>query len=173
MIHIWRLHSGKKEDVNAALQSILERETGAPVTIERGPKGKPYLPACPRVRFNVSHTKGKALIAVAQDVEVGVDIERIRPMSDMEPIAEQYLLPGDAEVLAGTPEAQRPREFFRLWTRAEALWKAAGLGLYCAGAVPEGEWDIVEIEAGEEYAAALAVGRSGLPITISDVGADA
>ena len=95
-------------------------------------------------------------MAVSEDVEVGVDIERIRSMSDVARIAERFLPPGDAEVLAVTPMPDREREFFRRWTRFEALWKAAGLGLYGAGKTPDGDWHVADIDAGEGYSAAVA-----------------
>ena len=173
MIRVWRVDSESRDEARAALQAILENLAGTPVTLARHPQGKPYLPAAPHIKFNLSHTRGKALIAVATGVEVGVDIERHRPIPDLVRIAERYLPPGDAQALEDTPEPDREREFFRCWTRAEALWKAAGVGLlHGAGALPEGEWDVREIDAGEGYSAAVAASRAGLEIEISDWGAD-
>ncbi|HEV2448444.1 MAG TPA: 4'-phosphopantetheinyl transferase superfamily protein [Candidatus Sulfopaludibacter sp.] len=172
MIRVWRVDSASMNDARAALQSILQDVAGTPVTLARRSQGKPYLPAAPHIRFNLSHTRGKALIAVATEVEVGVDIERHRPVPDFAGIAERYLPPGDAQALQDTPEPAREREFFRRWTRAEALWKAAGVGLlHGAGAIPEGEWDVREIDAGEGYSAAVAASRAGMEIEISDWGA--
>ena len=42
--------------------------------------GKPYFPDHPDVHFNLSHTAGAVLVALS-DRPVGVDIERIRPVS--------------------------------------------------------------------------------------------
>lgn len=151
-------------DPYAALEALI----GAPPKIGRGVNGKPYLVERPEIKFNISKTKGKALLAIALDVEVGVDIELIRPLPEMAQIAERFLPPGDAEALAEC--ADREREFFRLWTRAEALWKAAGLGLYAAGRVLDGEWMVQEIDAGEGYAAAVAAARPGFDIHITDFG---
>ena len=173
MIQVWRIDGVTREEARVALHSILERVAGRPVVLDRLPQGKPYLRELPHIKFNLSHTKGRALVAVAEEVEVGVDIERIRPMSDVARIAERFLPPGDAEVLADTPMPDREREFFRRWTRAEALWKAAGLGLYCAGKKPEGDWHVEDIDAGEGYSAAVAANAQCLPITISNFGADA
>lgn len=172
MIRIWRIDAVSKQVAHAAMIAILEKVTGQALALERLPQGKPYLSSFPHIKFNFARTKGKALVAVTSDVEVGVDIERLRPLPDLARAAERFLPPGDAEALAGTPEAYREREFFRRWTRAEALWKAAGLGLYAAGSVPEGEWHVEDIDAGEGYAAAVAANGPCLPIAIRDFGAD-
>ena len=159
MIRLFRFAVENREQARAALRDILEQAAGKPVTIEQQAHGKPYLPEFPRLKFNLSHTKGMALVALAEDIEVGVDIERPRRIPDFELIAERYLPPGDAEALAAIPEPDREREFFRRWTRAEALWKAAGLGLHGAGAVPEGDWRVYDIDVGPDYVAAVAADR--------------
>jgi 4'-phosphopantetheinyl transferase len=173
VIRVWRIDGVTREEARIALLAILERAVGRPVVLDRLPQGKPYLRELPHIKFNLSDTKGRALVAVSGNIEVGVDIERIRSMSDIARIAERFLPPGDAEVLADTPTPDREREFFRRWTRAEALWKAAGLGLYCAGKTPDGDWHVEDIDAGEGYSAAVAASAPCLPITISSFGADA
>ncbi len=57
-----------------------------------GPRGKPEL--APRfgragLQFNASHSEGVGLYAVTAWRRVGVDIERVRPMPDLEAIAER------------------------------------------------------------------------------------
>ena len=42
--------------------------------------GKPYFPEHPEVHFNISHTSGAVLVGVS-DQPIGVDIEKIRPVS--------------------------------------------------------------------------------------------
>src|SRR5689334_4671124 len=39
-----------------------------------GPFGKPFLPAFPRLGFNVSHSGTMAVLAFAWDLELGVDV---------------------------------------------------------------------------------------------------
>ena len=46
-----------------------------------GAHGKPYFPSCPDVFFSLSHSHGAVLLAV-YDHSIGVDIERLRPVSE-------------------------------------------------------------------------------------------
>jgi len=136
---------------HAALRAILGSVTSAKLDFAAHEKGKPYLPSAPEIRFNLAHSHDMALVAVAREVEVGVDIERMRPLPEYASIAQRYFP-------AGSPAPSSLRDFFSQWTRFEALLKAHGSGLYGAGATPPGTWTIIELEAGPRYAAALAVG---------------
>jgi 4'-phosphopantetheinyl transferase len=162
-IHVWL---ARNQPSRAALRAILERYTPGALEFAHGPHGKPYLREAAQFRFNLSHSGAVSLVAVAVDVEVGVDIERVRPMPDCLAVAERFLAPGDAAALRETPTVEREREFFIRWTRAEAMWKARGVGLYGAGTALDGDWTVVPIDAGEEYAAAVAAERSGMVVTM-------
>ena len=97
-----------------------------------GPRGKPYLAADSRpdrVRFNVSHSGGLALLAFVRERQLGVDLELERPVPEAESIAERYFSPREGAALGRLPPAERPRAFFRCWTRKEAFIKATGDGL--------------------------------------------
>ena len=130
----------------------------------RTPNGKPYLPDSP-IRFNVSHSHQLTLIAVTYEVEVGVDLERIRALPDYRAIAERYFPPGEAAL---TGEI----DFFRRWTRFEAVLKAQGVGLYGAGAPLEGEWTIADLDVAEGYAAAVAAPRAAMTVRLHDFGVE-
>ncbi len=143
---------------HATLRDILGSVTTAPLDFALREKGKPYLAAAPEIRFNLAHSREVALVAVALDVEVGVDIERVRPLTEYAAIAQRYFPEGYT-----VPTSVR--EFFRHWTRFEALLKAHGAGLYGAGATPPGVWSVTEIDAGPRFTAALAV-EGPLPMVI-------
>ena len=90
--------------------------------------GKPFLEGAD-LMFNLSHSGALALVAVARSRQVGVDVEQLRPMPDLESVAARVCTPGELATLAGLAEPQRERAFFALWTRKEALAKATGEGI--------------------------------------------
>ena len=91
--------------------------------------GKPAL-AEPHttLHFNVTHTDGLALIALARR-PVGIDIERIRPVSDPEGLVGRFFSAAERESYLALPAELRPAGFFRGWTCKEAVIKAAGLSV--------------------------------------------
>jgi 4'-phosphopantetheinyl transferase len=101
-----------------------------PGTIEfrYGAHGKPGL-ADRAIEFNLSHSGDWALLAVARDRPVGVDIERIKPVSELEKLTVRFLLAAEHERIVGLAEADRQLAFFRTWTCKEAYLKATGEGL--------------------------------------------
>ena len=95
-----------------------------------GPKGKPALRGDSRLRFNMSHSGELAVYAVAFDCEVGVDVEKVRDLSDLEAIAERFFSPAEAsELLSISEPALRQAAFYRCWTRKESYIKSIGDGL--------------------------------------------
>ncbi|SPE26046.1 4'-phosphopantetheinyl transferase [Candidatus Sulfopaludibacter sp. SbA3] len=147
-----------------AMRSILRSLTSSELIFAIGENGKPYLASVPEVKFNLSRSKGMAAVAAARGIEVGVDIERLRPLTDYMGIAERFLPPTAAAEFAAVFQPDPEREFFRRWTRTEAVLKATGEGLMGAGKEVEGEWTIAEIAAGPHYAAAVAAPQAGMRI---------
>ncbi len=92
--------------------------------------GKPYLSGVGQdLKFNVSHSKGIAVIAVTQNREVGVDVEFVDPEFDVFSVASSVFSPVEVTQLRSLPLAQRAATFFAGWTRKEAFLKAMGDGL--------------------------------------------
>jgi 4'-phosphopantetheinyl transferase len=151
---------------HAALRAILGSVTAAPLEFAVHEKGKPYLASAPEIHFNLAHSREMALVAVARDVEVGVDIERVRPLPEYAAIAQRYFPEGHTAPTG-------VRDFFRHWTRFEAMLKAHGAGLYGAGATPPGFWSVTELDFGPRFTASLAV-EGPLPAVIAhEYGEDA
>src|SRR5207237_5593023 len=90
---------------------------------------KPSLAEGDDVQFNLAHSDGLALLAVARGREVGLDLERVRPEVAGEEIAERYYSPAEVAAFRALPPSERERAFFACWTRKEAYLKALGRGL--------------------------------------------
>ncbi len=99
---------------------------------EQGKNGKPVLAETHGkrpVHFNLSHSNGVALFAFSRDRELGVDIENVREMPEMEHIVEQFFSEKEKAFFHALPEDSKRDAFFNVWTRKEALLKALGGGL--------------------------------------------
>jgi 4'-phosphopantetheinyl transferase len=108
------------------------------------------------VEFNVAHSGGMVLIALSRAGAVGVDVERINPQIEALEVARTALAPRDVEKIETAPEPLA--EFYRCWTRQEAIGKADGRGLLRPPG-DEGGYFVREIEAGIGFAAAVATAR--------------
>src|SRR5262245_2548692 len=98
----------------------------------RGPNGKPALmtiPGHPRVEFNLSHSEGMALIAVARERQVGVDVERLRHAFPFVDVARRFFSAEQAAKLMAQPSRSQRLAFYQCWAAKEALAKAKGTGL--------------------------------------------
>jgi 4'-phosphopantetheinyl transferase len=109
-------------------RGTLRELLGARAPFVYGPYGKPRLEGSD-VRFNVSHSHGLGMIAIARGREVGCDIERVDPSFADEKIPEQFFSPHEVAALRALPESEQCAAFFRCWTRKEAFIKACGMGL--------------------------------------------
>jgi 4'-phosphopantetheinyl transferase len=69
------------------------------------------------------------LVAVTSGGEVGIDVERVRPMPDALRLAERFFSTAESDVLKELPPPEQGAAFLNLWTRKEALAKATGLGI--------------------------------------------
>jgi 4'-phosphopantetheinyl transferase len=104
----------------------------AHVTFAYTEYGKPYLPPQPGqsdLRFNVTHSQQFALLAFAWGRRLGVDIEVIRPSSDLGDLVGRFFAPAEVTAWEAVPQQQQVEAFFCGWTRKEAFIKAIGEGL--------------------------------------------
>jgi 4'-phosphopantetheinyl transferase len=164
----------------AVLRLLLGRRVGVPAHALRfgsGPYGKPFLAQHPELAFNVSHTRGRAVLAVAARGPVGVDVERLEPRVDVDGLAQRFFSPAEVTALREVPAGRRLRAFFDGWTRKEAFVKALGEGLshdlasFTVALTPgepvellsrhRDDWRIVRLDVGADYAAALVLPRNG------------
>nr|AKQ70986.1 phosphopantetheinyl transferase [bacterium enrichment culture] len=115
------------------LRRLLGEALGLPperVPLRRGVRGRPEvdLPGAPD--FNVSNTRGVALVGIGHGLaagsRIGVDLERADRIVNADGLASKFLTERErAGIVALGPEERR-RSFLRLWTCKEAMSKATG-----------------------------------------------
>lgn len=118
---------------HGALRYILGRyarlEPSA-LRFEPGPNGKPDLyPPVRHISFNVCHSAGLALVAVAAGERIGIDAEIVRTGIDVENLSRRFFTPAEVDEILGLASESRLAAFFACWTRKEAILKALGSGL--------------------------------------------
>ncbi len=117
MRHLLALYAASRP---AALQFIVG-DSGKPALA-------PHQPSAAAISFNLSHSAGRALLAVSGGPPVGVDLEQVRSETDALGIA-GYFFGSELDALQATPAPLRQQNFFRLWTAKEAVLKGQGTGL--------------------------------------------
>lgn len=94
--------------------------------------GKPHIvepKAETSLRFNLSHTRGGALIGISRSLEIGVDIEATQRETSCLELADRYFSPSEVAALRQLPDSRQRDRFFELWTLKESYIKARGMGL--------------------------------------------
>lgn len=121
---------------HGSLRFLLGRYGGvepAELRFQSGSSGKPALQGQQRsvqdLRFNLSHSHGRMLVAVASEVEVGVDLEQLRGNVEALKLAERFYSTAEYEGIKHRPSSEHALEFYRLWVAKEAVLKAQGIGI--------------------------------------------
>ena len=173
------------------LGTALDKPAAA-LVFEYGAHGKPALsPALlpeHTLCFNLSHSAGWAMFALAQNCEVGIDLESAarlkRGVDGLAGLAARVLSARELTIWQALPDAARDAAFLRAWTRKEAFAKAMGQGLSDeliqtdvaldagdpkasltlrsphAGGITR-HWIVCDLPAPDGFAAALAVEENG------------
>src|SRR5882724_10871090 len=148
------------------------------------PAGKPYLAFEenePKLQFNISHSNEMALIGLALEHRIGVDIEFKNPDRATLDVARHFFAPEEVSSLDQMPVEAKCDGFFAVWTRKEAYIKGRGEGIALGldtfavtaaaadprllrsshGADEARRWRFWNIDAGPAYAAAITVEGAG------------
>ncbi|GCL38818.1 4'-phosphopantetheinyl transferase superfamily protein [Sphaerospermopsis sp. FACHB-1094] len=136
-------------------------------------RGKPILAAKfadSGIFFNLSHSQDLGLCGVSYQRLIGVDLEFIRPMSDLENLARRFFLPQEYAVIKLLTPEQKQQVFFRYWTCKEAYLKATGdgliqleqIGIELTPTEPaqlkvSGNWQLKELLPADNFVAAVVV----------------
>jgi 4'-phosphopantetheinyl transferase len=107
------------------------KEDPSALRFAAGEFGKPLLENCSAgISFNLSHSHGRALLAVSAGREVGADIEQENPRTGSLAIASSYFCRSELDAIRYAPPEQQTATFFRYWAAKEAVLKAQGAGLH-------------------------------------------
>jgi len=156
---------------HACLREILAAELGvesrevafAPLI---GPIDKPALADSTHgLTFNLSHTRGLILIALARGREIGIDVEWLGRRVRETVLSRRHFTEPELSELECVPRVERVRSFLQLWTRREAHAKMTGEGLRRAitdGTGPNGPFGgaaswVCDLDLGPHHVGAVAV----------------
>jgi 4'-phosphopantetheinyl transferase len=116
-----------------------------------------------------------ALCGVSYQNQIGVDLEYIRTMSDLESLAKRFFSFKEYEHLRLISPQEQQQIFFRYWTCKEAYLKATGDGLVQLEEIEisltpnqpsqllvSGDWNLRELTPAENFAAAVVVAGSNI-----------
>lgn len=152
-----RFHFSRDRQRFVAARAVLRRILASylatdpnPLSFSYSTKEKPSLGPVhvgSGITFNVSHSRGIALLAFSRRREIGIDVEQVRRDADLEAIARRFFSGREQSQLAALPAEEKVDAFFRCWTRKEAYIKATGDGL----SLPLSQFD-VSLAAGEKNA---------------------
>lgn len=150
------------------LRTILARHLRAhpaDVVLETGSRGKPHLGpagAAKGVEFSVAHADDLALFALGVAAPLGVDLERVVPLPDLDSLARAWCAAPELEEVLAHPPARRAEALLRTWTRKEALLKATGEGMVrdpsrVDTSTPPDGWTFVPLRPAPDFVGTLAV----------------
>lgn len=128
---VFDLHRNRYLAGRLALRELLGRyldRAPSDVRFAYSPYGKPELPG-ERLRFNIAHSDDLAVIGLTEQDRLGVDVERIRELEDIDGLARTVFSTRELDVFLALPGASKTQAFFNCWTRKEAFVKAVGDGL--------------------------------------------
>jgi 4'-phosphopantetheinyl transferase len=188
-------HRNRYIACRASLRRLLGEYLGAStgdLTFQYNEFGKPEISnsfdAQP-LRFNVSHCDHWALVALTLEQRIGIDLERLRQLEDLEHIAKNCFSELEFKTLLSAPESRRTEAFFNCWTRKEAFIKAWGDGishplsefdvtllphtsarLLRIGGEPTStaDWSLTAWQPVPGYVAAMAIDRAALHVIYCD-----
>ncbi|NOU23259.1 MAG: 4'-phosphopantetheinyl transferase superfamily protein [Methyloglobulus sp.] len=173
--HYYVISHGKLREILASYIHIAPEK----IKFDVGAFGKPFTIANGKphnLKFNLSHSDNRMVVAVGYHDNIGVDIEVWNDKMDCHAIAKECFAEVEATYWQGLPDSAKPVAFYRFWTRKESFAKAVGAGITlgvsqvitsvdeptrflsvpdCYGAASD--WTVVDFDFGTEISAALTV----------------
>jgi 4'-phosphopantetheinyl transferase len=97
-----------------------------------GSYGKPYLSTeldNGNIQFSLSHSDGLAIYAFTRGCRIGLDMEAMKELPDVEYIVACFFSPRENAIFRQLAPKLQQERFLQWWTRKEAYLKATGEGL--------------------------------------------
>jgi 4'-phosphopantetheinyl transferase len=172
---IERMRAGAMPEERASRQYVISRAMqrqllagyvgGNPADIRFGivAMGKPTLahPNDIGLKFNTTHSGDLVIIAVAADRDVGVDVERVRPVERALKVSKRCYSLDEHEMLSALPQHELDRAFLSIWVKREGTAKARGdsvwrgLASWKNGEIENSpsrlDWNVQYLNLGDEF----------------------
>lgn len=132
-IRLWKRPHQPGDRGEPGARDILSQALGQPphtLPITRDERGRPhFIDPLRHLETGWSHGGDVLLVALGENVELGVDVERVRARPRAMEVARRFFHADEVDWLLAQPEAAREQPFFRLWCAKEAVLKAHGQGI--------------------------------------------
>lgn len=166
---------------HALLRSVISFYTGLHpenIKFSTNNSGKPFLNDKQGIQFNLSHTRDLVAVVISPGVQIGVDVERYKPFTDMDDVASRIMTTIEYLQFLELDKEAKELFFYKCWVRKEAVVKAWGTGIdQNLSKIPVIEnlladsptvlfpneknrleaWRVEDIELGEDFAGAVCV----------------
>ncbi len=128
----WRKHFVASRGILRAILGYYLQVRPAELRFSYTEQGKPNLTeefGAHEVRFNLAHSHDFALYAITKAREVGVDLEQIVRIAQLDKLVNRFLSNQERQTISHVSGYDKLISFFQIWTRKEAYLKAQGEGL--------------------------------------------
>jgi 4'-phosphopantetheinyl transferase len=117
------------------------------IRVSRTDTGKPVI--AEGIHFNVSHSGDLILLALSEQRDVGVDVERRRQVERVDALVQRWLTAAEREELdrLARDGADASDAFLRIWSLKEARLKALGVGISGAAGAELHKVDVLSLDA--------------------------
>lgn len=178
--HYYVISHGKLRAILSAYIHITPKK----IQFATGAFGKPFIVADGKphnLKFNLSHSDNKMVVAIGHHDNIGVDIEMWNGNLDCNAIVKGCFAEAEATYWKGLPDNSKPVAFYQFWTRKESFAKAVGAGITLGVSrvitsvdeparflsVPDdygsaSDWTVVDLEFGSAISGALTVNANGI-----------
>jgi 4'-phosphopantetheinyl transferase len=126
---------------------------------------RPYFPSPGNFDFNISHSGKMVLCGAGLNVRIGLDIEEVKSVDLRE--FKSGMSPAEWEFLLNAKDPER--NFYKYWTKNEALLKAVGVGLMEEASKAErGRFFLRELQIPGNYVAHAAVSDANAELVLRE-----